>query len=453
MQKNSLRIFTLLCYLLITIFPVKFAYALEGLIIRDTEIENTLKEWSQPVIKASKLNPENINFILVQNNDLNAFVAGGPNIFLYTGLLTQSENPLEVIGVISHELGHISGGHLIRTRDAFENASYESLLGMLIGIGAAIATGRGEAATAISMGSRHLAESKLLGYSRAQESSADQAALSYLDRAQINPTGLKTFLEELESQELLPASQQVEYVRTHPLARHRIDALNEGIKKSSYTDKETPLRWTDQHERMLAKLIGFITPEHVDWKYDINDNSIPAKYARAIAYYRKNEVDKALQEINSLIQLERDNPYFLELHGQMLVEFGRVEQALQPYRKSIEVLPSAHLIRTALAHALIESAGHKNKDMLSEAINHLNISIKQEPRSSRNHRLIATAYGRLNNTAMAKLHLAEEALLKREKEYARKQALSALNELKENSRAWLRAKDILTFIDNMKDKG
>ena len=52
-------------------------------LIRDTEIENYLKEWAAPVIKAADLDPESVNIILVQDNNINAFVAGGQNIFLY----------------------------------------------------------------------------------------------------------------------------------------------------------------------------------------------------------------------------------------------------------------------------------------------------------------------------------------------------------------------------------
>jgi predicted Zn-dependent protease len=425
------------------------------IIIRDTEIEDILKTWSNPIIKAADLDPNAINFILIQNNDLNAFVAGGPNIFLYTGLLTHSEHPGEVLGVIAHELAHIRGGHLVKTRQAFENIAYESMIGTLIGIGAAIATGNGGVGAAIATGSQSSAQGRFFGFSRVQESSADQAALSYMEKAELNAKGLKNFMKKLENQELLPASQQSEYVRTHPLTRDRIDALDAGVKRSSWSDKPYPELWVEQHARIIAKLKGFITPERIAWDYDPKDQSIAATYASSIADYKQHNQKQALTKINTLLEAEKENPYFLELKGQMLADFGNVEDALIPYKKAIEIHPNAPLIRTAYAHALIESAGQTNKARLEEAIINLKRASRDEPRSARNHRLLATAYGRLGKEAMAKLHLSEESLLKGEYKYAEKQAKLALEKLEKGSHAWIRAQDILSFTSQKlnKEKG
>ncbi len=420
-------------------------------LIRDTEIENILKSWSEPVIKAANLDPGSVNMIIVQDNNINAFVAGGPNIFLFTGLLNRSESPMEIIGVIGHELGHISGGHLVRARGAMQNASYESLLGALVGLGAAVLTGEGGLASAIMAGTQSSAYGRYLAFSRVQESSADQAALDYLATSQMNPGGLISFMHKLEDQELLPSSQQSQYVRTHPLTRDRIEALEAGRARSAFKDKGYPPEWDEQHKRMLAKLIGFITPEQVEWKYDSRDTSIPAAYARAIAAYRQNRTKEAVAQIDALLARETDNPYFLELKGQMLFEFGRVAESLAPYRRAVEILPEAALIRTAYAHALIESAG-QDKARLNEGIDHLQRAAKQEDRSPLIHRLLATAYGRLGQESRAKLHLAEEALLKGEIPYAKRQAEAALAGLEKGSNPWLRAQDILNFIEQAEGK-
>ena len=188
-----------LAVMVLSIIVPRYAHAQGGItIVRDTEIENILREWSEPVIKAAELDPNAVNFILVQSNDINAFVAGGPNIFIFTGLLLKSENPGEIVGVIAHELGHIRGGHLVRTRGALENASYESVLGTVLGIGAAILTGNGGAGLAVASGTSSFAQNKFLAFSRLQESSDHQADLDYLERAHMNPEGLVTFMHKLE---------------------------------------------------------------------------------------------------------------------------------------------------------------------------------------------------------------------------------------------------------------
>lgn len=419
-------------------------------IIRDTEIEEYMAEWFKPVFQAAGMSPDQVNIILVQDSDINAFVAGGSNIFFYTGLLQKTENPGEVIGVMAHELGHITGGHLIRGREAMEQASYESILGMILGVGAALATGDGGAAGAIGTGASSMAQRGYMANNRAFESSADQAAIKFLDTAQINPTGLASFMRKLESQELRASSQQAVYVRTHPLTRDRVSAIQAKVDTSPYKGKSYPAQWDKQHKMMLAKLAGFITPQQVAWVYDETDKSVEAISARAIAAYRQNNVALALKLADQLLAIEPNNPYFLELKGQMLVDFGRVKESLSYYEKAIAQKPNAGLIRVSLAHAQIETAGN-NPAALDKAIANLNRAMRDEPRSTRIHRLLATAYGRKGEEPIAKLHLAEEALLQRKKTYAKSQAEAALRGLKPGSSDWIRAKDILSYVETMKD--
>lgn len=421
-------------------------------IIRDTEIEAILKNWSEPVIKAADLEPSAIKFILVQDDNVNAFVAGGQNIFIYTGLLLESEQAAEVIGVIAHELGHIRGGHLVRTREALENASYESFIGTILGIGAALVTGEGGAAAVFSAGMTSTAQRRFLAFSRVQEASADQAGLSYLESAEINPAGLHSFMEKLENQELLPVTQQSEYIRTHPLTRDRIATLKHGLEDSKFKDKAYPEQWEEDYKRIRAKLIGFIKPEQVSWVYPDKDKSVTARYARSIAAYRQNNLEDALKNIDSLLEEEPHNPYFLELKGQILFEYGQVPESIPYYRQAIEIYPEGALLRIAYAHGLIEAAGYNDTESLQEAILQLRRALQDEPRSSRSFRLLATAHGRLGNKALADLFLAEEALLMQKFDTATRLANNALNGLEESSSGWFRAKDILATAEREQQK-
>lgn len=420
-------------------------------IIRDSEIEAILSEWFTPIFKANNMDPDQVKIILVNSNEINAFVAGGANIFFYTGLIQKTESPLELIGVMAHELGHISGGHLVRSREALEQASYESILGTLIGIGAAIASGDSGAAAAGSIGGNSIAQRRFLSKTRTFESSADQAAIKSMEAAKINPKGLLTFLEKLAGQELIPASQQSEYVRTHPLTHNRISTMENAVSKSQYKNTPIPEHWKDQHERIKAKLLGFINPEQVAWTYDDRDTSLPARYAHTIADYRENRIEQALSGIDELIHDEPKNPYFYELKGQMLVDFGRVKQAIPAYEKAIKLSPADGLIRIAFAHALIETAG-ESSSQLTKATEQLQTALVHEPRSTQIHRLLATAFGRMGQDSRARLHLAEEALLQRKYPYAKQQVDIAIKGLKENTAPWYRAKDILSTLENVRKK-
>lgn len=419
------------------------------IIIRDTEIEKTLDEWSTPILKAAGLDLGNVNVILVQSPQLNAFVAGGANIFLYTGLIERTDSPGELIGVYAHELGHITGGHLIKAGNALERASYESILGAVLGIGAAIATGNGAAASAIISGSSNIAARNYLSHSRIHESSADQAALTFFEKSQMNPKGLATFLQKLEDEELIPASQQSEYVRTHPITARRVEAAIARGNKSPFINKDFPPEWLEMHRRMKAKLLGFIDPGRVPWAYSDQDKSIAARYARAIAAYRQNNVDHAVSGIDSLIKDEPNNPYFHELKGQMLIDFARLDEAVPSYKRAVDIMPDAPLIRIAYSHALIEQQG--GDDNLNLAIKNLERALADEKRNGRAYRLLATAHGRLGREDVAKVYLAEEAVLQGRYDYAKRQAEAALQTLDKGSKEAIQAQDIVSYVENNKD--
>lgn len=431
--------------------PVWAQRASGAILIRDAEIETTLKNWAEPVIRAAGLEPENVRIILVQSPDLNAFVAGGPNIFIYTGLLDKSENAGEVVGVIAHELGHIAGGHLVRAQDQMENASYEVMIGTILGLGAALVGGTSDAALAVTSGAMTLAQRNYLSFSRTQEASADQAAVRFMRTAQINPSGLVSFMEKLSGQELLPLSQQNEYVRTHPISRDRVDYLESALGGSDLRNKPFQADWADQHARMKAKLSGFITPEQVVWIYPDQKQTIPAQYARAIAAYRQNRVDEALVRVENLIKQEPKNGYFQELKGQMLFDFGRVALSVAAYERAVALQPDQPLIKLAYAQALIESPG-ANAVQLNRAISVLEQARLSETRNPRLFRQLGTAYGHLGRDGEAQAMLAEEAFLQGRYTESSRFIDGAFKQLPPDSRLRRALADLQTQIEAAKKK-
>lgn len=418
-------------------------------IIRDTEIEDMMEEWFAPIFKAAGMDSSQVDIILIQDDNVNAFVAGGANIFFHTGLLQKTDNPGEVIGVMAHELGHIEGSHLVRARDAMENASYESIIGMIVGAAAGLATGEGGAVATVSQGANSMAQRRFLSEARKYEASADQAAIRSMTEAGINPKGLATFLEKLQEQESAPSSLQSEYVRTHPLTESRVDAVEARWQNSPLKDKALPAAWVQQHKRMKAKLLGYLNPGQIPWTYDDRDTSLEATYARAIAAYRESRTNESLQQIDSLLAKEPNNPYFHELQGDVYFNSGQFPKAIAAYKKSLATHPDAPLVRIALGRSLIENA-QNNQAELKEAITHLQRAEVKERRSSQLHRLMATAYGRMGNDAAAQLHLAEEAVLQRRYADAKGKAEYARDALPKGSREWIRAQDILNFLDQQK---
>ena len=410
-------------------------------IIRDAEIENTIRAYSAPIFNVAGFDASSILVRLVNDKSLNAFVAGGQRMFIHTGLLLQAEYPGQVIGVIAHETGHIAGGHLARNQDALRNATAEAAIAAVLGIGAAVLTGNaGAAAAGASLGGT-VAQRGYLSYRREQEQAADQAALTYLDTTGQSARGMLEFFELLEGQELLAVGRQDPYVRSHPIAGDRVEFVREHVANSQYSDIPDSPEMMEMHERMRAKLVGFLFDRRRALKlYPETDNSIAGRYARAIAHSRKADMKTAMPIIDSLVAERPDDPYFHELKGELLFDNGRVEEALPPYVEAVRLLPNAPLMRVALAQVQVAL---NRPDLDQQAVTNLDVALQQDRRMSLAWHLMATAVGRQGDIGMAALALAEEAMLRGDRRRAREQSQRAQKLLSENSGGWLRAADIM----------
>ena len=404
--------------------------------IRDTEIEADIRAMVTPIWKAAGLEPSALHIYMIDDKQLNSFVAGGQNEFINTGLIMRAQTPNQLLGVLAHETGHIAGGHLSRTQQAMRNASIEGIIAMVLGAAAAVA-GRNGAAL---LGAEGVAQRAFMQYSLSQEASADQAALNFLDRAGMSSRGLLQFFQILQGEELLTGALQDPYLRTHPLTAQRIEYVRNHVDRSRYSNVADTAENIEKLKRIKVKLGAFISPPSSTLTaYPEKDQSLLARYARAIAYYRIPKLDKALPIIDGLIRDYPKDPYFLELKGQMLFENGRIADAVQPYEEAVRLAPGAPLLRISLAQVYIESNDPK---MNKRAIAHLNDALRSEDKDNNGWHLLATAYGRDNQMGMAALALAEEGLSAGKKKDATQQASRAKALLLKNSAAYNRAEEI-----------
>ncbi|MEX0757981.1 MAG: M48 family metalloprotease, partial [Tistlia sp.] len=332
------------------------ALAQQMRLLRDAEIENTIRTFVTPVLQAAGLNPNTVTIYLVEDPRLNAFATTNQRMFLNSGFLTATDGPGEVIGVLAHEAGHIAGGHLSRMRDEVAGAQMTSLAAALLGIGAALLTGDPRAASAGSVIGGDIALKNFLQYSQSQEQAADQAAITYLRGAHYNPEGLVEFMRKLDGQRVLNAIRQDPYLSTHPMTDSRIRFLEREVAQSPYKDKPWPPEWLEMFERMKAKLIGYLeAPAAVARAYPASDDSLPARYARAISTYRNSSFADALVQVEALIAERPQDPFFQELKGQILLESGKVAEAEGAYGKAVELLPGEPQLRLQLALVQIQT--------------------------------------------------------------------------------------------------
>lgn len=415
-------------------------------LIRDTEIEAILHKDAAPIFQAAGIDPKNVQIAIIGDKEMNAFAAPGV-MGVNTGLILQTKDPNELQGVMAHEVGHLAGGHSARSGDFTRAGMKPFLLTMGLGILAALA-GAGDMAAGLISNASYFGTLGAIGYSREQESRADQAGATLLEKAGLSGKGLADFFDNFRYQEVFDEARRYKYFRDHPLSSDRIDALKTRVESlSHYRVTDTPEALAE-HEIMKAKLEGFLDPQSAVVKYTEADKSYPARYARAIAYFQMKEPDKALKMIDALLQEQPNNPYLWELKGQILFEYGRTPEAEAPQRKSVQLKPDAPLLHVNLGQTLIAL---DDKKKVEEGVAELRKALTQEQDNADAWRLLAEAYDKRGQDGMARLATAEYDFNIGNQDQARIFAMRAREKLPKNTPDWRRATDIVLASKPSKD--
>ena len=415
-------------------------------ILRDAETEALLNRMSAPLIKAAGLDPNNVQVLLINDDSINAFVAGGQIVWIHSGLFTAAANANEVQGVIAHELGHIEGGHVIRSAEGIKAATGIMLLSLLLGA-AAVAAGGGEAGLGVLGAGQQAAIGKFLAFSRAQESSADLAGARYLSAAGLSGKGSLAFFKRLQNLEFrLAIPQEDSYGRTHPLSGERIQILTEVYEKDPAWNAKIDPQLEAQFERVKAKLQGFVSePTRTLQIYPEKDQSIPAHYARAYAWHKSAYPEKALAETSALLATNPHDPYFLELEGQIMLESGRPQQAIAPLREAVDKTGAQPLIAATFGHALIAT---EDNQYLPEAEKVLRAAVNRDRENPFAWYQLGVVYEKRGDLPRAALASAERYQMMGQDGLALTSAERAMAGLPEGSIDWLRAQDIALVARN-----
>ncbi len=411
-------------------------------ILRDAETEALLKDMAAPLVKAAGLEPGNVDIVLISDPSINAFVAGGQAVYIHSGLINAADSADEVQGVIAHELGHITGGHIIRFDEGAKAATNITILSLLLGVAAA-AAGAGDAAMGVLAAGQQAAMGKFLAFTRVQESSADAAGAQFLSTAGISGRGSLEFFRKLQNLEFrhgYSQSDEAGFSRTHPLTGDRIVTLRETYEKDPAWTKPVDSDLQARFERAKAKLYGYLAePAQTLQAYPPTRVDIPAHYARAYAYHKDAQVGKALAESNALLISDPNNPYFLELKGQILLESGRPDEALASLRRANSLTGNSPLIALTFGHALIAT---EDADHYPEAERVLKAAVSRDRDNPFAWHQLGVVYAARGDMARAKLASAEQQILYRRYNEALQSAQAAFAGLPENSPDWLRAQDI-----------
>jgi predicted Zn-dependent protease len=425
-------------------------------VLRDAETEALLNDMTAPLIEASDLEPGNVEMVLINDGSINAFVAGGQAIYVHAGLINAADTANEVQGVLAHELGHITAGHVIRFNERTKAANGISILSLLVGVAAALA-GAGDAAMGAIMAGQQAALGSFLAYNRDQEAATDLAGARYLSGAGISGRGMISFFEKLRNFEIRRGYSQSDdagYMRTHPLSGDRVQTLRNLLEEDPAWEARDDPALQERFLRAKAKLYGYLAdPRRTLTYFPVSDTSIPARYARAYAYHKEARIDLALAEADVLLAAEPENPYFLELKGQVLLESGRPLEALDPLRRATELSRAHPLIAGIFGHALIATENEAN---YPEAERVLRAAVAKDRYNPFAWYQLGVVYAASGDIPRARLASAEQLVMNRRFPEALQNAQAAEASLPYGSPDWIRAQDVAlearAELERLRDK-
>jgi predicted Zn-dependent protease len=418
-------------------------------ILRDTESEQLLRDYTRPILRAAGMEKQNIQMVIINESTFNAFVADGRRIFVNYGAMMQSETPNQIIGVMAHETGHLAGGHLSKLREQLAAAQTQMIIAMLLGAGALVAGARSGANSGLAnvgaaamSAPQEVIRRTLLSYVRQQEENADRAGVKFLTATGQSAKGMYETFKRFTNESLFAARGADPYVMSHPMPAERVEAL-EGLARSSpYWDKKDDPALQLRHDMVRAKLSAFMERQDTVYRrYPLSSDSVPARYARAIATYRHGDLRSAIAQVDALIQLQPANPYFYELRGQALLEGGKPAEAIGPLRKAVQLSNNAPLIEMLLGQALVAT---NNTAHTEEAIAILRAAVARETEAPIGYMQLAMAYGRKGDLAQADLASAQAAFLRGDNKTARDLASRAKTRFAIGTPGWVKADDIVS---------
>jgi predicted Zn-dependent protease len=419
-------------------------------VLRDTETEQLLREYTRPILRAAGLEKQNIQMVIINQGVFNAFVADGRRIFVNYGAIMQSETPNQIIGVMAHETGHLAGGHLAKMREQMAQAQTQMIIAMLLGAGAMVAgaktggSGGGltNAGAAMFSAQGEVIRRNLLSYVRQQEENADKAGVKFLTATGQSARGMYETFKRFTDESLFAARGSDPYVQSHPMPAERVNALQELARSSPYWDKKDDPALQLRHDMARAKISAFMErQETVYRRYPLSNNSLPARYAHAISTYLHGDLRSALTQIDALIQQQPNNPYFYEVRGQALLEGGKPQEAIAPLRKAVALSNNAPLIEMLLGQALVATSNNAYTD---EAIAILRAAVARETEAPIGYMQLAMAYGRKGDYAQADLASAQAAYLRGDSKTARDLASRAKTRFAIGTPGWVKADDIVS---------
>lgn len=408
-------------------------------IISDTEIQSVVGDLISPVVRAANVDASRAKLHIVADDDFNAFVMGGEDIYIYSGLLTRVKTPNALRAVLAHELGHTVGGHMAQLSERMAAEMKRTMLIQALGLGLMVAGGNSSLGAGVMAGASGIARQSVLSFSRDEERMADNLGLDLMVRANYNPNGFLEVFEQMRDMNGYTESRINPNNVNHPLTSERLANVREKIAgleggKKYNNDKQIKPRY----DLVRAKLVGYLDNfDRVKTLYPYTDKSDAAIYARAIANMRGGNLSGAQVGAKTLVSRNPKNPYFYELLGDIEYKYGHFDDSITAYEHSLKILGSAPQIETALALVFAERNKPGDKERAVELCKK-SLLVSPEPMT---YFVLARAYG--EQDGRFDWAMAEYYTMQKDRDKAKQHARRAKQRLNPDAPEYIKSNDIL----------
>lgn len=269
-------------------------------------VETKVKRLAQ----SSRLQDHRLEFILIKDPELNAFAAPGGIIGVNGGLFLAAPKESEFMGVLAHELAHLSQRHFARGVASQQQLQIPMMTALLIGIVAA-AAGSPDAGMATILGSQAAAYQNMMSFSRANEQEADRVGIETLAKAGYDPQAMPDLFEILMKKYRF---QQVppEFLITHPLTESRVADTRNRAERLPQGGTQNTLDYELVRARIMVAFED--TPGSSVKRFrslienSPNDNSL--QYGLALALMKNNNLTECEQILNRLLAKDPNNIFY-----------------------------------------------------------------------------------------------------------------------------------------------
>ena len=267
----------------------------------------------------SELTDRRLEIALIDEKSINAFAAPGGIVGVNAGLIFQTDTEGQLASVLSHELAHLSQRHFARRMQRQKDRSLANSLMILGSIALAGATSN---PNALLVGQQAITQQNL-SFSRGDEQEADRIGFKNMVLAGFDPKSTSYMFEKLQSLSRLSGSNELEFLRSHPLTKNRIaDAQSraQGYENKNYRnsiDYELIRNRSILHfAKASRQAVAIFEKEVEDAKSEREE--LAAYYGLGLAYSKDKKHTLALEKMREALKRDSENLILqigiLELH-------------------------------------------------------------------------------------------------------------------------------------------